>query len=63
MTVRKLNIKNRTYYFCNDLINILNFESIDLKLDKKTWKDIDIYYIVSYIILLILLIIVIVVSY
>ena len=27
------------------MINILNFESINLKLDKKTWKDIDIYYI------------------
>ena len=45
MTVRQLNIKNKTYYFYNDLINILNFESINLKLDKKTWPDIDIYYI------------------
>ena len=24
---------------------LLNFEPINLKLDKKTWKDIDIYYI------------------
>ena len=45
MAVRQLNIKNRTYYFYNDLINALNFESNNLKLDKKTWKDIDIYYI------------------
>ena len=45
MTVRQLNIKNKTYYFYNDLINALNFEPINLKLDKKTWKDIDIYYI------------------
>ena len=45
MTAKQLNIKNRTYYFYSDLINVLNFEPINLKLDKKTWKDIDIYYI------------------
>ena len=45
MTKRQLNIKDRTYYFYNDLINVLNVEASNLKLDKKTWKDIDIYYI------------------
>ena len=45
MAVKQLHIKNRTYYFYNDLINALNFEIINLKLDKKIWKDIDIYYI------------------
>ena len=30
MAVRELNIKNRKYYFFNDLINILNFEPINL---------------------------------
>ena len=46
MAVKQLNIKNRTYYFYNDLINALNFEPNNLKLDKKkTWKDMDIYYI------------------
>ena len=45
MTAKQLNMKNRTYYFYNDLINALNFEPINLKLDKETWKDIDIYYI------------------
>ena len=35
MTTRQLNIKNRSYYFCNDLINILGFEASNLKLDKK----------------------------
>ena len=40
-----MSIKNRTYYFYNDLINALNFEPNNLKLDRKTWKDIDIYYI------------------
>ena len=44
MAVNKLNIKNRTYYFYNDLINALNFERNNLKLDRKTWKDIDIHY-------------------
>ena len=27
------------------MINVSNFEPGNLKLDKKTWKDIDIYYI------------------
>ena len=44
-TARQLNIKNRSYYFYNDLINVLNFEASNLKLDKKTWKNIYIYYI------------------
>ena len=48
MTTRQLNSKNKTYYFYNDLINILNFEASNLKLDKKSWKDIDIYYIGLY---------------
>ena len=45
MAVKQLSNKNRSYYFYNDLISVLNFEPINLKLDKKTWKDIDIYYI------------------
>ena len=45
MTTRQLNIKNRFYYFYNDLINILNFEAGNLKLDKKTSLGLDIYYI------------------
>ena len=45
MTTKQLNIKNKTYYFYNDLINLSNFSVNNLKLDKKTWKDIDIYYI------------------
>ena len=35
MAVRQLNIKNIAYYFYSDLINALNFEPINLKLDKK----------------------------
>ena len=44
MTTRQSNIKNRAYYFYNDLINILNFEASNLKLDKKTSVGLDIYY-------------------
>ena len=43
--VKELNIKNQTYYFFNDIINIKNFHSNLLKIDKKPYKDIDIYYI------------------
>ena len=43
--VKELNIKNQTYYFYKDLINIKNFHSNLLKIDKKWHKDIDIYYI------------------
>ena len=34
MNTKQLNIKDRTYYFYNDLINITNFEASNLKLDK-----------------------------
>ena len=43
--IKKINIKNRTYYFYDDMINIKNFDSILLKLDKKSFKNIAIYYI------------------
>ena len=35
MTIKQIDIKNRTYYFYNDLINIENFDPSMLKLDKK----------------------------
>ena len=43
--VKEINIKNRCYYFCDDMINIKNFHSNLLKIDKKSHEDIDIYYI------------------
>ena len=43
--VKELNIKNQTYYFFDDMIDIKNFNSNLLKIDKKSHKDIDIYYI------------------
>ena len=41
--VKQINIKNRTYYFYNDMINIKKFDSNLLKIDKKSYKDIGIY--------------------
>ena len=42
-TIKQKNIKNRTYYFYNDIINLKNFNSNLLKIDKKSYKNIDIY--------------------
>ena len=33
--IKQINIKNRTYYFSNDMINIKNFDSNLLKIGKK----------------------------
>ena len=43
--VKQINIKNRTYYFYNDIIDLKNFEPNLLKIYKKSYKNIDIYYI------------------
>ena len=45
--VTEINIKNRTYYFINDMINIEFVDSNLLKIDKKSYKNINIYYITS----------------
>ena len=42
---RKINIKNRSYYLYNDQINSKDFDARLLKVDKKDYKEIDIYYI------------------
>ena len=44
-SIKQINIKNPTYYFFNNVINIKNFDSNLLKVDKKSYKNIDIYYI------------------
>ena len=41
--IKQVNIKNRTYYFYNDIIDLVNFKSNLLKIDKKSYKDIGIY--------------------
>ena len=43
--IKQITIKNRTYYFFSDMINIEDFDSGLLKIDKKSFKNIDIYYI------------------
>ena len=40
--IKETNIKNRTYYFFNDMINIKDFDSSLLKIDKKSYKNIGI---------------------
>ena len=45
VTTKQLNIRNRTYYFYDDMINIKNFGPNLLKLDKKSFENISIYYI------------------
>ena len=43
-TIKQINIKNRTYYFYNDIINLDEFDAGEIKVDKKGFNDIDIYY-------------------
>ena len=43
--LEELSINNPTYYFYNDIINLKDFHSNLLKIDKKQYKEIDIYYI------------------
>ena len=43
--VKQTEIKNRTYYFYKDIINIEEFDSNLLMIDKNSYKDIGIYYI------------------
>ena len=43
--VNQINIKNRTYHFYDDKINLKKFDAKLLKVRKKNYKEIDIYYI------------------
>ena len=46
LSIRQIKIKNRTYYFFNDMmINIKKIDSNLLKIDKKSYKNTGIYYI------------------
>ena len=42
--IKQINIKNRTYYLYNDIINLGEFDESKIKVDKKDFNDIDIYY-------------------
>ena len=39
-TIKQINIKNRTYHFYTDTIDVENVDLRLLKLDKKSYKDI-----------------------
>ena len=41
--VKQINIKNRTYYFYNDMINLKHFEPNLLKIENKSYKNFGIY--------------------
>ena len=43
-TIKEITIKNRTYYFYNYIINLDEFDESKVKIDKKDFNDIDIYY-------------------
>ena len=47
--IKLINIKNRTYYFFNDMIVIKDFDLRLLKIDKKSCKNIGIYHIAHWI--------------
>ena len=36
--VKEIKIKNRTYYFFNDIIDIKNFDPTNVKIDEKSYK-------------------------
>ena len=42
--LKQRNIKNRAYYFYNDIINLDQFDESKIKVDKEDFNDIDIYY-------------------
>ena len=41
--VKQINMKNQTYYFYNDMINIKIVEPNLFKIDRTSYKNIDIY--------------------
>ena len=42
--IKEIKIKNSAYYFFNDMINMKDFDPNLLKIDKKLYKSIDIYF-------------------
>ena len=43
--VKDIDLKNRTYYFFNDIINIKKIDLNNIKIDEKSYKNILIYYV------------------
>ena len=44
LEIKQINIKNRNYYFHNDIIDLKDFDANLLKIDKQSYKNINIYY-------------------
>ena len=42
---KDISIKNHTYYFFNNIINIKKFDPNNIKIDEKSYENILIYYI------------------
>ena len=42
--LKQINIQNQSYYFYNDIVDLENFDARLLKIYKKSFKGIDIYY-------------------
>ena len=42
--IKQIYIKNHTHYFYNDMINLDGFDGRNMKVDRKKFNDIDIYY-------------------
>ena len=43
--VKEINIKSRTYFYFDNMIDIRNYRSVLLKIDKKLHRGFDIFYI------------------
>ena len=43
--IKDINIKNHTYYFFDNIINIKNFDPNKNKIDEKSYRNILLYYI------------------
>ena len=43
--VKQINIKNQTYYFYNDRSDLKDFDAKLLKIDKKDYNRVDVFYI------------------
>ena len=42
--LKQINIKNRTYHFYNDILDLDEFDGSKIKVDRKNFNDIDICY-------------------
>ena len=44
LEIKQININNRNYNFYNDIIDLKDFDANLLKIDKRSYKNINIYY-------------------